>query len=250
MTLIELLVVLAVLGVLLALALPALSAARARSQRVKCLENVRSLGTVVVAYSVDFKGYFPTWVSDGPSTSGNPSRWPRYTQQGGRLFNRTRWIEYSGMDASLPVYRCPANGEYRAVGRKAIFDYYGSDAMYADPKFLDPELPREGWQGKFGGRAQFIDSVRFPSAKVGFFEWYVWHAWRGAYVEGPVERRGLSVVATTGASTMWFLDGSAAGLRYSDALPSVERGPYWYSHPVFLTAHGIWGRDRASIAER
>ncbi len=217
---------------------------------MKCLANARQLGSIIVAYSVDYKGFFPTWVTDGPSTASNEARWRRYTQQAGRLFNRTRWIEYSGLDASQPVYRCPANGEYRAVGRKAIFDYYGSDAMYADPKFLDPDLPREAWEGKFGGRAQFIDSVRFPSAKVGFFEWYVWHAWRGAYVEGPVERRGLSVVETTGASTMWFLDGSASGLRYADALPSVERGPYWYSHPVFLTAHGVWGRDRAPVSAK
>lgn len=250
MTLVEVLVVFFVLGVLLALALPVAASSRAAAKRAKCLANVRSLGTLVVAYTVDFQGYFPTWETDGPTTANNPAIWRRYTHQGGRLFNRTRWIAYSGVDLSSPVYRCPANGEYHSIGRRASFDYFASDSMYADPAFLDPTLPRESWAGRFGGRAQQIDMARFPSAKVGFFEWFVWHAWRGSYVDGPVARRGLSVTETNGAASMWFLDGSADFLRYAAALPAVDRGPHWYSLPVFLTANGTQGRDRSPAASR
>lgn len=250
MTLIEVLVALAVLAVLLMLALPVLSSSRAASLRTKCLGNVRQLGTMVVTYSLDFRGYFPTWVSDGPATASDPSKWIRYTHQGGRLFNRSKWVSYSDLDQSAPVYRCPANGEFRAIGRRAAFDYFGSDSMYADPLFLDPDLPRASWEGRFGGQAQQIDLALFPSAKVAFFEWFVWHSWRGSYVEGPVERRGLSVVETKGGATMWFLDGSASELSYVDALPAVDRSPYWYSYPIFLTANGVWGRDRRPSQSR
>lgn len=243
-TLLEVLVVLAVLAIVLGVTLPIASSARAGAQRTKCLANVRQLGGLVVAYSVDFRGFFPTWVSDGPATANDSAKWRRYTQQGGRLFNRVSWISFSGIDRSAPVYRCPSNGEYRTIGHRAAFDYFGSDSMYADPAFLDPELPRESWEGRFGGQAQQLDLARFPSAKVAFFEWFVWHAWRQPYVPGPVERRGLSVAETKGAATMWFLDGSADLLKFASALPSVDRAPYWYSYPVFLTAHGTRGRDR------
>ena len=52
-TLVELLVVIAILGILAALLLPALSSARAISQRTVCQSNLRQLGVAFAGYTAD-----------------------------------------------------------------------------------------------------------------------------------------------------------------------------------------------------
>ncbi len=54
-TLIELLVVIAILAVLLAILLPSLAKARQAAQAAKCLANVRSLVTIQLLYTNDYK---------------------------------------------------------------------------------------------------------------------------------------------------------------------------------------------------
>src|SRR4051812_27380779 len=62
-TLIELLCVIAIVGILAALLLPALSQAKARAQRIQCINNLRESGVAFHLFAHDHGGKFPMQVS-------------------------------------------------------------------------------------------------------------------------------------------------------------------------------------------
>ena len=66
-TLVELLVVIGIIALLIAILLPSLSKAREQGKRLQCLSNLRQIGTAVIQYCNDNKGYFPRAAASGTS---------------------------------------------------------------------------------------------------------------------------------------------------------------------------------------
>jgi prepilin-type N-terminal cleavage/methylation domain-containing protein len=121
-TLIELLVVIAIIAILAALLLPALSAAKAKAQRITCVNNQKQMGLAMTMYANDFGDwmafanwgastyggqYVPGWLYTS-SASGIPDPGPNGVDQNNPVaaYKTGLWFPYMSNPKS---YLCPVD---------------------------------------------------------------------------------------------------------------------------------------------
>jgi prepilin-type N-terminal cleavage/methylation domain-containing protein/prepilin-type processing-associated H-X9-DG protein len=179
-TLVELLVVIGIIALLISILLPALSRARRSANTVKCLSNLRQVGTAFQLYAADFKGAIPVVRQDTPDdgSNGQPTNNIWWTDLIGPYVTRLSKITTSNVKDLDEARRSVIWGCSEWNGRNATLNQYdtgyGMNAQfYARPDYPAPgdAVPKNEFAMRwlpttYPGKYYKLGSIRYGAERV------------------------------------------------------------------------------------
>jgi prepilin-type N-terminal cleavage/methylation domain-containing protein len=164
-TLTELLIVIGVIGLLIAILLPVLGKAREASNRIKCLSNLRELGTAVQMYASSYGGKMPIGYWSGQKQTN----YLIHINEDGLSFYTMFGLLFQARVLTAPqALFCPSEP-------LEAFQYNTAENRWPPKEEVSPE--RENTRAGYGGRptVNWIETGDWPE-ELSIITKYKWHA--------------------------------------------------------------------------
>ena len=222
-TLIELLVVIAIIAILAAMLLPALNSARSKGRSIKCLNNLKGIGTALSQYTADYNGYGPRQA--GNILSSGEGKWEDVLlPYVSNITNINDMASFEKKDAGqwrpvLPIFRCPENHD-------EWYDVYHRIRNYAINAFLGGRDASLHWNRKW-------EIVKHTTTCITAVDGKNDASRSGAISDRPAQSASTAFVdyRHVNLANILFLDGHSAAMKFNAVPYDYNTAPgyqYWY----------------------